>query len=843
MPDTTENIEKVKVKVTDIRAINSKETNLNAVKPEIPKPKTLKSKKLIQLLTGPKFIKGLLMLIIFAIPLAFQVGIVNALDFNKQFLLVFLSLLCLIIWLLKQVVQGKFQFKFSILNLAIIGFLITSLVSTIFSRWQWGSFWGYPLSSEVSFLTLLSLFIFYNLFVNLFNKKDSLSVQFLLVISGAFAALIGILQLSGKFLLGFSATQSTSFNTIGTVNTWNVFLQALIPLILVLAFNGKKKLKTILIVSGALIFACILISNYWVSWIGILFAMCIFFIFALTKYDKSITKFLLLPIILFLLAIFLGIIKIQIPSPVSLPAEVAPAYHSTLNISKQMTEDTTKELLFGWGPGTFKYGWSKFKDPSLNETIFWNLRFSRGGSHIFQMLGEFGILGSLFYILIPVIAVFLAIKEVLILQKKEKSLEWLYLVGILAGFISLCVTKFLHSSNFSLEFLWWFFLANIGIFTSKRIKRFELGKNSRANFLFSFLTILSLVGSIFLFYLQGTRFLAEVKHNKAFVSGQNFETIEKELISAVNLNPNQEIFFRNLAELYLAKANQEINRVDISDETKVSNIGIFVRNSVAAAGRATGINPENALNWQTRGWIYKNLVGFSDGAFEWAIKSYEEALKLEPSNPFIFLEMGRTYATVAGLVSDAPTNENLLSQAEEFIRKAVILKPDYAEAFYQMALIYDAQGKKQEALITLESLKQASPYLLGYDPMQDVGLAFQIGILYYQEENFTKAQQEFERALALNPSYANAMYFLGLVYNEQGETEKAITQFKEIEKYNPENQEIKKILQNLELGLPIFKDIIEQEESLPIQENMEEIPQSPEMLLQEPEEPEAIEEE
>ncbi|PIZ89699.1 MAG: hypothetical protein COX89_00125, partial [Candidatus Nealsonbacteria bacterium CG_4_10_14_0_2_um_filter_37_10] len=73
-------------------------------------------------------------------------------------------------------------------------------------------------------------------------------------------------------------------------------------------------------------------------------------------------------------------------------------------------------------------------------------------------------------------------------------------------------------------------------------------------------------------------------------------------------------------------------------------------------------------------------------------------------------------------------------------------------------------------------------------------MAFQLGLIYYNDEQFNKAKAEFERAILLDPNYSNARYFLGLIYDREENKKEAISQFERIEQFNPENQEVKKIL-------------------------------------------------
>jgi tetratricopeptide (TPR) repeat protein len=100
----------------------------------------------------------------------------------------------------------------------------------------------------------------------------------------------------------------------------------------------------------------------------------------------------------------------------------------------------------------------------------------------------------------------------------------------------------------------------------------------------------------------------------------------------------------------------------------------------------------------------------------------------------------------------------------------------------------------------MEETKNLAPF--------DVGLAFQLGVAYYQKGNYQKAKEELERAISITPDYANALYFLGLTYDQLGEREKAIEKFKRVSELNPDNEEVKKIISNLEAGKKALEGIL-----------------------------------
>jgi tetratricopeptide (TPR) repeat protein len=80
--------------------------------------------------------------------------------------------------------------------------------------------------------------------------------------------------------------------------------------------------------------------------------------------------------------------------------------------------------------------------------------------------------------------------------------------------------------------------------------------------------------------------------------------------------------------------------------------------------------------------------------------------------------------------------------------------------------------------------------------------------LYYQDNNFGSSRLVLEKVVSLNENYANARYFLGLTYDKLGEKDKALEQFKIIARANPDNQEIQKIITNLEKGKAALSNIV-----------------------------------
>ena len=306
-----------------------------------------------------------------------------------------------------------------------------------------------------------------------------------------------------------------------------------------------------------------------------------------------------------------------------------------------------------------------------------------------------------------------------------------------------------------------------------------------------------------LFFIQGQKYLAEAKYLRGmevFQAGNIDQAIE-DVQSAAKLNQSIDVYWRDLSQLYLSKSKLAYENPNLSAEEKTREVNLAVVSGAEAIDQAIKIAPMNVANWNVRGFFYRNLIGI-EKAGEVALDSYQKAIQLEPASPFAYGEKGRVYILMAQ-DSSQKGQPDLVKQdldlASESLKVAISLKSDYAPANYLLAVVYDQQGKADEAISKLEETETISP--------QDSGVAFQLGLLYWRKERTEEARQQFEKAVSLDSNYSNARYMLGLAYDKEGDKEKAKKEFQELITLNPQNEQLKKILENLNKGLPALEGI------------------------------------
>ena len=733
-------------------------------------------------------------LLVFLLPIFFLPFTTSVLDFNKQTLLIFLVFISLFCWLLKSLQEGKISLNFSIFNLSVVILFLVLGLSTIFSSWSYGSFWGWPLNVAPAFLTTFCFILLYFLIVNTFQKTEIFGLFLTLALSGFLVVLSGGLQLFGKFYFPFDFAKISSFNTIGTVNSLGIFAALLLPLIISLIFISKRLVKVLLMIFGLADLALIFLVNFWIAWIVLLIGLAAILIFGISRRETFPTSWLVLSMFLVVISLCFGIFRIMIPGLPATPLEVSPSQRATFNITKQtLMAESPVSLLLGSGPSTFVYDYSKFKPETINQTVLWAVRFGSGASEILDKLATTGILGLLSFLAILATFFWLAIKALIRSVKVEKKDSlWVLGLGIFSSWLAAVVSLFFYPVNLPLSFLFWIFTAGFLVFAEgQKVKTWELKAGSLANIGVSFLFIFILIFGAGLFFLAGQRYIAQIRHLegiRAFQRGDNQAAVNSLLSAISHTAGSQDDYWRDLSQIYLFRINEELLKKDVPTEELQKTIPPLVSNAVNSAKQATDIAPKNVANWSVRGFVYRNVFNLITGAEDWAIKSYEEAIKLEPTNPYLYTELGRIY-----LAKDEK------DQAREQFQKALDLKSDYAPAHFQMATLSVLEGKTDEAIEKMETAKTLSPF--------DVGVAFQLGVLYYNDKKFDKAKAEFERAISLNENYSNARYFLGLIYDQENKKSEAISQFEKIAELNPDNEEVKQILANLKTGKPALEGI------------------------------------
>jgi len=192
-----------------------------------------------------------------------------------------------------------------------------------------------------------------------------------------------------------------------------------------------------------------------------------------------------------------------------------------------------------------------------------------------------------------------------------------------------------------------------------------------------------------------------------------------------------------------------------------------------------------------------------------AVEQLEAIVRDDPTNP-------QAYFFLASILFD----EKKMPEAADYFGKAILLKPDLEEAYYDLAQTQLAMEKNSEALATLEKARQkfSANFVLEYfsamafsrqkaytealehftaaeviaqatnPKLLNEGFYFQLAAANERKSDYAQAEKYFEKCLQIEPNFAEAMNYLGYMWAEHGQNlDKARDLIQKALKVEPKN--------------------------------------------------------
>ncbi len=759
-----------------------------------------------------KIIDGSVILVAVLTPLWFLPVTLDVLELNKQTLLVGLTMIAVIAWVAKALLERSFSLARSWLHLVVLFFLIGYKLISFFSVDWYLSFVGNVGQMQWAFATIAALVLLYFVLVNRFRTAGNVYDLVLWFLLGSgLAGLYGLLQMAGIHLFGNSGiTASNAFNTLGTANALAVYMVVPTVIAASLTVLGCRE-RTCVLARGnwvssfwqGVIWATLILGllvsvvvDFWVVWAGLLFGMVLVVVIPFLRTRRFGQPVMLaVPTVLAVVAVLL--LLFRTPLNLNVPSEVSPSAMHSWNIARQVLRD---QPLFGSGPGTWIYDYAKYRSVSVNVSQFWTIRFERGLSAFLTMLATLGLIGTTLWLLLVISAIAKSAHH-LVTERNDDA--WQAYLTVFVGWATTVFLAFFYNYNVAHHVAFWFLLGLLGILVTRERWTWD-SRHGWVTSVLSVAFIVLAVGAISVTWLAGQRLVADAKYSQAVRAFQRGDAIEDSigsLESAVSLNKLNDVYYRNLSQALLVKVARDMQQEPTEELAK--QVNTHVAKAVEAAKQATEISPANVDNWSNLAIVYQAIASFTRGADEFAIRHYSDALEREPNNPVFMNEIGKLYVlrsdayrTLLNSPEQAARDEaeanikSELDKAAEWFNNAITTKPDYAAAHFNLGLVYERQGNLKDSIRKLEEV-------LGVNP-QDIGVAFQLAILYYRDGNSDASRQLFEQIVQAEPNYANARWFLSSVYEEQGLYDLAIEQVKEVKKTNADNPAVDQRLADLE---------------------------------------------
>ncbi len=465
--------------------------------------------------------------------------------------------------------------------------------------------------------------------------------------------------------------------------------------------------------------------------------------------------------------------------------DIRPSWQTTIDIGKKVYGES---FLFGSGPGTFARDWAKYRPAEINQTIVWNTDFVGGVGYLPTIFVTGGAVTLIAWAAFFALFIWVGVRALLVVPVGD-SLSYYLSLSSFIGSLYLWVLAFVSQPSATLIYFA-FFLT--GIFIASLRFRLPQFKEVRISFSenprWGFATVLGLtlvvLGSVAMVFSIGERYAAAYHYQHGAVLASGMGTVDQALgaLGRALVFDEQDRIYRLASDLDLVQLSRQAAETPNPTEEERAQFQGRMARARDFATRATQLDSENYQNWMQLGRVYRTFASLGiEGAYESAKKAYEKAGKLRPQSPFIFLDRAQL-ALVAGKTDEA----------KQMIQTALELRPNYSNAIFLLAQIQVNEGDIDSAIRSVEAaipLNRNNPVAF-----------FQLGLLYYSKENYEQAARAFARAVAINPQYANARYFLGLSQYWLGNRKETLAQFEEIQKTNPDNQEVKRIIDALRRG-------------------------------------------
>ena len=375
---------------------------------------------------------------------------------------------------------------------------------------------------------------------------------------------------------------------------------------------------------------------------------------------------------------------------------ILPSLAASWSVAVDMLR-VPQTAILGAGPNNYHLAYAQFKPAWINQTPLWNIQFTRGVNLPLTLLVSTGVLGfaSWVWLVLRVLKQLKAKPEL-----KGSPLTWMLLVLIflqlmLPPFTSLLVL-------FGLVLAAWLSLPTHefdhiklhALMTRLSHQKNTTDSKTYTHYIAQSIGVLLVVVFGFGAYGLGRATMANTAVFAANKAGQANKITEMYQLQqqAVALNPYLASYRRRYALTNLSIATALSNKADLTEQEQ-ANILQLIQQAIREGRAAAQLQPADVRNWQILAQVYNNLAGVAQGADQWAVNSYVQAIQASPTNPDLRIALGSIFYGVGQY-----------DQAAQLFSQAVQLKPDHANGHYNLANSLKMQGDLLNAVTSYENV-------------------------------------------------------------------------------------------------------------------------------------------
>lgn len=741
-----------------------------------------------------KIIRWSFYILLFFVPLVLTSNTSELFELNKMWFTWGITVVITGSWLTKMIVGKKFLVRRTPLDIPILLFLLSQLISTIFSLDSRVSFWGYYSRFNGGFLSILTYTILYYAFVSNSTLREAKRYLYITLMSAVVVLLWGLPSHFGydPTCLLFRGTLDTScwtesfkptiriFSTLGQPAWMSAYLATLLPITMALTIWEKEKLADLALLQSLkkpkmlglyvlifLMYLCLLYTDTRAGIIGFWVANGVFwatlFVTNLLPIRKLLTYFLVINALFVIGSLASPSFMNQVGSLSSKVFHSTPTPGTTTIQSKTATPTTNPQTtqapprsdinitdsgvirllvwkgaiqawkehpFFGTGVETFAFAYYMYRPAAHNLTSEWDYLYNKAHNEYLNYLATTGAVGLGTHVLVLIGFFIVALMELAKIRKHKEHSLEALKQSLLVASLPAAMISIIITNFFGFSVV----IMNIFLYFIP----------------------------IWLYYFSG---LIEEQKWFGYTVGNK-----------------------------IVKKYQTIDAYQWTGILAVMLIGLFfiyklIMFWTADVAYALGNNYDHVGEYQT------------------AYPSLKSAYDIRPGEPVFADEYSINLATIGTALTQngqASVGTPYIQQAVQLSNNVIANHPNNVvfwksrvRVFYLLAQVNPAYFAK--ALDAILHAKKLAP--------SDAKISYNVGVLYGQNNQFDNGIKELTRTIALKPDYRDAYYARAIFYHQLSTKEtgqsavdhnaKAVADMHYIlNSLNPNDQDVKKTLES-----------------------------------------------
>ena len=273
--------------------------------------------------------------------------------------------------------------------------------------------------------------------------------------------------------------------------------------------------------------------------------------------------------------------------------------------------------------------------------------------------------------------------------------------------------------------------------------------------------------------LERNPYLPRAHLNKGivFLRKKEYDKAEEEFHHELKINPDEDKAYNNLSAVYRLQGlyNQAIESAQKAVKLKTYYPEAYMNLALAYQDKGNYEEAKEALNLGIKNiplFFEANLllgeILQEEGKLELAMTEYRKILDQSSSKKDVIYDLETLFSkgdpyNLENLEIRAKAHFNLgtiyvqqgrIDLAEFHLKRAISLKPDFAEAFANLGILYDSTRRYLEAIIKLQKAVSLDP--------QNAIYHYNLGLAYAKSNRLEEAKEEFQQSLNIEPDFKEA---------------------------------------------------------------------------------------